>query len=69
MTLETFTKTFNRLTLPEWGEGNYRVFNLLAEAPKNTTGAIVSITTAADGVPATNGIVADDISLIEENGK
>ncbi|MDQ6423584.1 hypothetical protein RB620_29660 [Paenibacillus sp. LHD-117] len=64
--LETFTKKFNRLTIPENTEGNYRVFNLLAKSPDKTVGAIVSIETAADGLQ-NNTIFADDFSLIQEN--
>jgi hypothetical protein len=65
--IETETITFNRLTLPEMDEGNYRSFNLIAVAPENTKGAIVTIETAANGLVGTEGIVADDFSLIQEN--
>lgn len=65
--LGTFTKTFNAFTIPENTEGNFREFNILAESPKNTTGAIVRIQTAADGA-GNNTIVVDDFSLIQENG-
>ncbi|PGL73024.1 hypothetical protein [Bacillus sp. AFS055030] len=65
--LQTFTKTFNRLTLPEMNEGNYRVFNLLAQAPEHTKGAIVTITIGADGFFGTEGIIVDEFSLIQEN--
>lgn len=65
--LETITKKFNRLTLPENEEGNYRVFNLLAKSPDKTVGAIVTIETAADGIPVTQSVFADDFSLIQEN--
>jgi hypothetical protein len=66
--LETETQTFNRLTLPEMNEGNYRNFTLIAEAPEDTKGAKVTVATAADGAVGIEGIVADDFSLIQENG-
>jgi hypothetical protein len=65
--LQTFTKTFNRLTLPEMDEGNYRVFNILAKAPEDTKGAIVKIAIAADGLVGTEGLVIDEFTLIQEN--
>jgi|GEM_PF-5375277 len=65
--LHTVTKIFNRLTLPEMGEGNYRWFTILEIAPEDTAGAIVSISTAADGFIGVEGIVVDEFSLIQEN--
>jgi hypothetical protein len=65
--LQTFTKTFNRLTLPEMDEGNYRVFNILAKAPEDTKGVIVKIAIAADGLVGTEGLVIDEFTLIQEN--
>lgn len=63
--LQTFSKTFLNLTLPDVTTGNYRTFSILAESPPNSRGAIVSIHTGAEANTAK--IIADDFSLVQEN--
>jgi hypothetical protein len=64
--LEEFNKTFHQ-NLPQSTDGNYREFNILAQAPLFTVGAIVIIATDNDGATG-SATLADDFSLIQENG-
>lgn len=63
--LQEFNKTFRR-NLPSVEDGNYREFNILAQAPFGTVGAIVIIATDNDGATGSSTI-ADDFSLVQEN--
>ncbi|MFE5430791.1 NTTRR-F1 domain [Peribacillus simplex] len=64
--LQEFNKSFPR-NLPLAADGNYREFNILAQAPFGTVGAIVIIATDNDGATGSSTVV-DDFSLVQENG-